>query len=920
MLTLSADQWRKLSPYLDDALSMSEEQRENWFSSLRAQDPDLVKSLELLLDEHRALLDEGFLENRSVPMPELQGLAGQSVGVYTLVSQVGQGGMGNVWLAERRDGRFERQVAVKFLNIALMGKSGEHRFTREGRILGHLAHPHVAELFDAGVTPSGQPYLVLEYVEGQHIDTYCDERGLDVEMRVFLFLDVLLAVAHAHSNLVVHRDIKPSNVLVRNDGQVKLLDFGIAKLEGDTGATDASTLLTGEAGRALTPAFAAPEQLIGTAITTATDVYALGVLLYVLLTGQHPSGCMAPTPAELVNAIVEKEPVRASEIVRRLSCDAELPAPNAAKRATTPEKLSRVLRGDLDTIIGKALKKDPAERYSSVTAFAEDLRRFLRHEPISARPDTVLYRTTKFVQRNRAAVAFVTLAVIATTAGLVGTLFQTRIARTQRDFALRQVERSEALNEFHQFLLSDAAPSGKPFTVNELLNHAQQIVERQHAPSDPNRVRLMISIGRQYLEQDVGTSARQILEEAYKLSREIPDASVRAQASCTLAAELARDEELQRAETLYQEGLRELPKDPGFALDRIDCMQSGIEIAGETGDIQEGIERALMAQRILRDSPFDSEVLEMHRWTDLAKAYGSAGRDADAVAAYEQAGALLSLLGRDETGTAITLFNNWALELDQLGRPREAEKMYRRAIEISSSGKTADTVSPVVLCNYSKCLRELGRLKEAQAYAERAYKKALEVGLPVAVNHAMLSLARIYTAQGRPAQAAALFAQVEPRLRKHLPPGHFAFATLAGARALNALATGDKATAMKFADQAVSMDEAAIEAGAEGGYYLPSLLITRAEIELATAKVDQAAEDAARALDLSRAGAKPGSFSSIQGSAFLLLGRARQAQGRKDEARAALRSAVEHLQAAVGPEEDETRTARRLLSAVESQS
>jgi len=916
MLTLSAEQWRMLSPYLDDALSMTGEQRASWLASLRKQEPDLVETLEVLLEEHRALLDEGFLENRSVPMPEVQSLAGQSIGVYTLVSQVGQGGMGSVWLAERRDGRFERRVAVKFLNIALMGKSGEQRFTREGRILAHLAHPHVAELYDAGVTPSGQPYLVLEYIEGQHIDAYCDERELDVEMRLFLFLDVLLSVAHAHANLVVHRDLKPSNVLVRNDGQVKLLDFGIAKLEGDAGA-DVSTMLTGEAGRALTPAYAAPEQLLGTALTTATDVYALGVLLYVLLTGQHPSGCNSPTPAELVKAIVEDEPVRASEVVRRSGAN-EPAAKIAAKRSTTPEKLSRLLRGDLETIIARALKKEPAERYSSVTAFAEDIRRFLRHEPISARPDTLLYRTAKFVRRNRAAVAFVTLAVLATSAGLVGTLMQARAARAQRDFALRQVERSEALNEFHQFLLSDAAPSGKPFTVNELLEHAEHIVTRQHAPNDPNRVRLMIAIGRQYLEQDVGESARRILEEAYKLSRGIADVSVRAQASCTLAAELARDEDLQRAEALYREGLRELPQDPGFALDRIDCLQSGIEIAGETGDIQEGITRALAAQQVLRQSPFDSQVLEMHRWTDLAKAYGSAGRDRDAVAAYEHSGALLSVLGRDETGTAITLFNNWALELDQLGRPRDAEKMYRRAIQISSTGQAEDTVSPVILCNYSKVLRELGQLDDAATYAERAYQKARKVGLPVAVNHAMLSMARTYTEQGRAARAETLYAEVEPRLRKNLPPGHFAFATLSAARALNALASGDTSDALKLADEAVSIDEAAIQAGQEGAYYLPSLLITRAQVELATAKVEQAAEDAARALDLSRATAA-GSLSSIQGSAFLTLGRARQAQGRKEDARAALRSAVEHLQDAVGPTQPETRTAQRLLAALESQ-
>ena len=207
--------------------------------------------------------------------------------------------MGTVWLAERNDGRFERRVAVKVLNIALMGKGGEERFKREGRILGRLTHPHIAELIDAGVSPGGQPFLVLEYVEGDHIDRYCDQNRLDVRARVRLFLDALHAVAQAHANLIVHRDLKPSNILVRTDGQAKLLDFGIAKLlEGD-GQTGESPL-TLEGGRALTPEYAAPEQLKGEAVTTATDVYASGVLLYVLLTGQHPAGAGPRTPAGLV--------------------------------------------------------------------------------------------------------------------------------------------------------------------------------------------------------------------------------------------------------------------------------------------------------------------------------------------------------------------------------------------------------------------------------------------------------------------------------------------------------------------------------------------------------------------------------------------------------------------------------------------
>ena len=210
MSTLISDQWEIISPYLDAALEMSEEERLVWLLSLRKKEPLLARQLETLLQEHSMLSSKGFLETTAVRLPENPGLAGQTLGAYTLLSQIGQGGMGSVWLAERNDGRFERQVAVKFLNFALMGKAGEVRFKREGSILGRLAHPYIAELIDAGVSSTGQPYLVLEYVEGEHIDHHCDERAFDIKTRVRLFLDVLMAVAHAHSNLIIHRDIKSS--------------------------------------------------------------------------------------------------------------------------------------------------------------------------------------------------------------------------------------------------------------------------------------------------------------------------------------------------------------------------------------------------------------------------------------------------------------------------------------------------------------------------------------------------------------------------------------------------------------------------------------------------------------------------------------------------------------------------------------
>jgi eukaryotic-like serine/threonine-protein kinase len=432
MSILSPERWREVSPYLDQVLSVPEDERVHWLRSFRAEKPDLADLVQELLQEQRAVVEERFLERQ----PSIDGtessLAGQIVGTYRLTSPIGQGGMGSVWLAERSDGRFDRHVALKFLHLSLASTGGAQRFKREGRILAQIAHPHIAELIDAGVTSGGEPYLVLEYVEGEHIDAYCDTHQLDVDARIKIFLDVLSAIAHAHSNLIVHRDLKPSNVLVRRDGQVKLLDFGIAKLLSDDTTPAPATLLTIEAGGALTPLFAAPEQVTAGAITTATDVYALGVLLYVLLTGQHPAGAGPHSPAELVKAIVQTESRRASEAIAGVEAKTV-----AERRQTTPERLRRQLHGDLDTILGKTLKKAPSERYRSVTALAEDLQRYLGHEIISARPDSFSYRAGKFMRRHRAGVAVAGCALI----GILVAIITVQREANRAEYRFQQVRK-----------------------------------------------------------------------------------------------------------------------------------------------------------------------------------------------------------------------------------------------------------------------------------------------------------------------------------------------------------------------------------------------------------------------------------------------------------------------------------------------
>ena len=910
MFKLSPEQWQALSPHLDEALELTGDERTAWFAALRAENPALTRQLEALLQEHRELSAEGFLEEHPVALAGTPDLAGEAFGVYTLISQIGRGGMGTVWLAERNDGRFERRVAVKILNIALMGKSGAERFKREGRILGRLLHPHIAELIDAGVSQAGHPFLVLEYIEGDHIDRYCDQNKLDIGTRVRLFLDVLRAVAHAHANLIVHRDLKPSNILVRSDGQAKLLDFGIAKLlEGDGQSAEPS--LTLEGGRAMTPEYASPEQVKGESVTTATDIYALGVLLYVLLTGQHPAGGGPHTPASLVKAILDTEPTRPSEIAAPRQTNEEITVAAASRRATSPDKLSRLLRGDLDTIVVKALKKEPEERYSSVTALADDLLRYLRYDPISARPDTLAYRGTKFVRRHSTAVALASLAFVGTAAGVVGTLLQAGRARAERDFAFRQLARAESINDLDDFLLADAAPSGKPFSASELLARAEHIVERQHQANPANRAELLTSIGRKYVDQDEDGKARQVLEQAYQVSHAFPDPSARAQTACALGSAFAR-RDLSRAEALIQEGLRELPNDPQFTLDRASCLLSGSWVARERDSSREAIARSEAARDLLAASPLRSENTDLRVQLSLAESYRAAGQYRNANSAYEHVADLMSVLGRDDTETAVTLFNNWAFALQLSGRPLEAEKYYRRAIEISRADDSDEGVSPMLLTNYARTLRELGRHAEAASYDDRAYQKALRSGNQVVINQSLFVGARIYREQGNLERAQAMLSELEPRLRKAYPPGNLAFATLATEHALLALARGDSASAMKEANQAVAITESALKAGQGGEDSLARVLVPRSEIERQIGRADDAASDASRAVAILQKTVEPGAFSSYLGHAYYELGLALQAEGKSGEASVAFRSAAEHLQATLGPDYPDGRSARHL--------
>jgi serine/threonine-protein kinase len=437
MLRLDQDDWRALSPLLDEALELDARARGAWLSELERVRPEFAPILERLLKEHDRLRGSDFLESslrlHDTPAPSL---AGHAIGPYTLEGPLGSGGMGTVWRARRSDGRYEGYVAVKLLNLALLDRHGDERFRREGTLLARLEHPHIARLLDAGVTATGQPYLVLEHVDGVRIDGFADERRLDPLERLQLFLQVADAVAHAHASLVIHRDLKPSNILVRSDGQIKLLDFGIGRLleENSTGQETLSVA----AARALTPEYAAPEQARGGLVTTATDVYALGVLLYMLLTGRHPTGERCRTPADHLRALFEDDARPASEAVTGPT--RQEAGERAALRRATPERLRRLYRGDIDNVLAKALEKATGRRYASVTELTEDIRRFLNHEPLKVRGQAWTYRAAKFVRRHRWPV---TAALVAFTMLSAGAL----VVNRQRVIAERRFDQLRQLSQ-----------------------------------------------------------------------------------------------------------------------------------------------------------------------------------------------------------------------------------------------------------------------------------------------------------------------------------------------------------------------------------------------------------------------------------------------------------------------------------------
>ena len=895
MASLSSQSWARLSPLLDELLDLPEPERQARVAEVRAQNPQLGDELAALLTASQSDQVKDFLSKpllNAVDQAPESTLAGQRLGAYVLESPLGQGGTGSVWRARREDGRFTGAVAIKLLHLSLLGRAGAERFKREGDILARLTHPNIAHLLDAGVTAGGQPYLVIELVEGERIDRHCDLKHLDVNARLALFDKVLSAVAHAHTHLVIHRDIKPGNILVTSDGTVKLLDFGIAKLLEDEATAGEATELTRDGGRVLTPEYAAPEQLRGEAITTATDVYALGVLLYQLLSGRHPTSPASGTSAEIVKATLET--------------DAQI-----MSRATTTSGLRQQLQGDLDNITAQALRKLPSERYGTVAAFAEDLRRHRAHEPVSARADSLGYRTRKFVRRHRGAVAASALTLFAIVGGLVGTVWQAQRAEREKQQALIQLDRAEAMNELVTVALGPV--SDKPLSVADVLSRGETMIDKQFHDAPDIRAFLKMRLADMWSHGTEIKRMEALLLDARSAAQSIGDTATVTSADCKLSR-LATDRgDFEGARRQLNESIARLGKDhPELWEPIVVCLKRRAQTNREQGlneaalaDIEQAIGLFATPRRGQTRALLDLRATK-------AFILGSMGRLGPAVQAYDTVLDDLKKRGAFETTSEASTLNNFAVVLLQAGQILRARTTLEQAMKLGQGPGAARTTSWAQKGNYALALTSQGKTDLSVPIAEEGLTNAIASGEARAIGYRAHQAAEAQCAAGNLPRCAEHVALSAKHLTAILAPSNPALGRVALMRARVALLQGDTVSGREHIAQGLKVFDASKQAEA----WRVQALILLAQADIQQREFDAALKNAQSAVALSREIFKDFPNSYRGGLAHLVLGQVHLARNDKPAAREALTQAQTQLDTALGPDSSAAGETRALLAAL----
>jgi serine/threonine-protein kinase len=878
--------WKAVEQHLDRLLDMDEIQWDGYLSRLEDDEPTVAAALRDLMADRRSLEAQGFLE-ASLVKPVDQERIGTQVGAYTIVSLIGRGGMGEVWLAQRSDGRFEGKFALKFLDTYTASPAALDRFRREGRLLARLAHPHIARLIDAGVTSSDRPYLILEYVQGTRIDDYCVTHGQNVEARVRLILDVLGALAHAHSNLVIHRDIKPSNIVVTEDGDAKLLDFGIAKLLGAEAGPDADSPPTRIEDAAFTPEYAAPEQILGELPSTATDVYQMGVLIFALMTGRLPLGAESTTRAQRIKAALDGEPPRMSEVA--------------------PAEVRKALKGDLDAIVSKALRKLPRERYGTAAALADDLKRYLHSEPVAARANLATYRMQKFVRRYRAAVIGTAAAAIALIAVAAFALYQMREAQIQRDQSREQARRAELQAEFVTLMMSYVGD--KPTTAEQLLDAGYKLVT-QHYTDDPIfRISAMLNLSARY--GDIGLYPKQysLLQDADRIARGLNDWSMMSRTECGLAEAEIDLGHLDNAVSWVASAKSAMNHVPNLnPLYLEDCMEADADVMDARGDPTAATKIGEQALKLLEQSGATHDLRYVNLLGNVADYHKSAGDTHKGFEYVERALAAAERDGLGDTDAAMTAVHNVVSSLIQFGEIKEACSREARLVDrLEATGRM---VIPAIAVVRGSCLLRAGDAPAALVWYDKGVSAAVagqyrdrEVYARFNRARALVALRRFDEAAAELDRAAGLGSKEDSldgsqeTVRIRIVRGELLIAE----------------QRYPEAEQTFQSIVSSIRANSKVlGFLLAHAVLDSAKVALAQGQYADASRLAQEALAENLRKARDPAASADVGEASLVLAKARKALNDESAARAAAHQAAVSLSASLGPDHALTREALAL--------
>jgi len=712
----------------------------------------------------------------------LSTMKGERIGPYRVLGTLGAGGMGEVYLAERADAEFEQRVAIKVVQAGPFGRSVQSRLKIERQILAQLDHPNIAHLLDGGTLPDGTAYLVMEYIDGVPIDAFCDSQRLDVRARLELFVTVCAAVHYAHQNLIVHRDLKPSNILVTAVGVPKLLDFGIAKLLDERQLGQHTLAVTRADLRIMTPDHASPEQVRGQPITTASDVYVLGVLLYRLLSGIGPFIIESARYADIERAICERAPPLPSQAVP--DGDSGLAHSISEARDTSVRRLRRTLQGDLDNIICMAMRKEPERRYGSAEQLAGDIRRYLQGKPVIARKDTLSYRSAKFVKRHWLPVGAGVMVFFLILAFTVTTYVQSLRIAAERDRVAEQREaaehervRAEEVSKFlvDLFKLSDPEVNrGNRVTARELLDSSTKRLREAFKDQPSTKAALLATVGEVYDSLGQYQDAVPILRESLALQQQSRERD-RVDTLLELGRALFKGGDLQGAEAPLQEALRLSQQEFG-AFD----LESGrtLWVLGQLRHLQGAADGAVDLYKRALDilETTQAPATEVARLLDdLAQDYERQQQWLLAKQTYERALAIdRDILGNDHPRVASHL-HNLAIVAQNMGDLKRAEALYREAI--ASEERAFGDQHPETAAaegNYALLLEREGRLVEAEPLLRSALGVALQVwgADNFNVGYARVSLGMTLHDEGQWREAENQFRQALAIYDKSLPPNH----------------------------------------------------------------------------------------------------------------------------------------------------